>query len=222
MAIFELNKSIFHVSLKRDNLLIGVFKHCVLLGQLNDSERFDLDKSFIFYHFQFSLVFHGIWTILKTISGNSTEKNGTFLTHSENDKYSWQLTNSKKIRLNKTNDVACLTFELAEFNDLILIFSRSFLFCLNLKPDEFQLLNQLSDFSLDELVDLDSFAKIDKFLILNTDQLELSGMNILQKNIFSVLIFYHLDIIIVVHKLKCLYNDSLSITKTNVELILET
>ena len=87
---------------------------------------------------------------------------------------------------------------------------------LNLQPKYFSFFQYLSQLELNDLLSLKTIAQIESVLVnfIKQQQLEFSPLDIFN---LSVLIEYHLDIIVAKNKILSFYNENNSTTQENIK-----
>lgn len=200
----ELNKAIFSIRAKKQDLYISAFKHKIVFGLVKE-EIYQEDK---FFQFDFSIyhkIYIGFLPIIKFLCGESNENNGIFL---KNDDFSYKWSITKDLSndfttVNLKSGNFTLTFSLEELNDLVYLISEMCLISLGLSFENLTIFENLSILDINLLLSFQNKKKL-KDQIRSLANNELSEM---QLHFACELGHYNLDVIIAVHKLRSFFNN---------------
>jgi len=206
--------------LGKNDIVFCAFVHLIVFGKINNGE-FVENQFFKFSLNKICQLFCAFFKLIKSFSKKDFTASG-FLCDRSETMYKWKLQNNSdaqivlSIEINDTS-IFELHLSICDFNDIILLASHMILPCLNLKTKEFSVLQLLITADLDQILKLKSEKAVKTFLESHQNNFALS--NIEYYNI-SLIISYHLDIIVAINTMKSLYNQSLNITHQNIDMML--
>ena len=215
----EVKQALLCLHSKIPSLVFCAFNHKIVFGPLSN-DSFEESRSFLFNHYEYHKLFIGLYEIIKTLSGNSTNVNGILLKRA-NEVYTWECIvneNNKVLKLSINNGQST-TYEIVlntiEFNDVPRLIGFLMLPSLKLKPAFFEIFYFFSQMDLNVLLTL---KKISQIQILIADYVKQNNLDFSYFDRFScsTLLDYHLDVIIATNKILSFFNDKLCSTQENI------
>jgi len=189
-----------------NNLFCTSFPAKIIIGNVEKCEYiknqfFEFEKADIVPFCQ------SICTIVKSIATQKDSKG--ILVEKSNSLYIYIYEYSKKtlyfVIETLSETVFKVPFNLEEFNEIILIFSQLILPSLCLENDALELLEFVSYCTQDEILNLRSYQ--------DCKQLLAKKHYVLQKNFYCSYILCYIDILVIVNRLRSLYNKDIKIKK---------
>lgn len=225
----ELSKAIFSVHSKKQDLFVSAFKYKVVFGFLKDTLSYEEETSFQFEFSSYHKIYIGFFPIIKCISKKSNVKDGVLI-QKENYCYRWMINEGSSsitihLSIQRTNKnsrnesqlTLNLTLSLEEFNNLVFLISNMCLISLDLSYENFTIFETFSSFETDRILSCQ-----------NKDNLKQELANLTHPKITDVklfiaceLVFYNLDIIFCVHRLRSFVNEELLFSNLNIKQMLD-
>ena len=170
----------------------------------------------------------GFFPIIKFICGKSGIVQGTILEKNSVD-YKWKVsTHSTEPEIslfivntqasNSITDIFSIAFSLNEFNDLIYLLTELCFLSLELTFENLTIFITLSNFELSKLLTFQNKTVLKKQLQEMKNAVNLSELKL---HCSCELVFYNLDVIICINKLRSVYNDQKFITGLNIQALQE-
>ena len=216
------SSAILYIPTKCEDIVIAAFDHKVVFGR-NCGQKFETLQCFEINHNHVCEVFRGLFYIIKAYSKNSSDTNGSLCKKSASILYTWKIEpsigNEPTILLiiqNNGNECYKLSLTIVHFNDIVLLLGNLILPSLNLSESANSVFEFILQLELEHLLQLKNAKSIDNLLLKNKNLLGLTQIEIHR---ISILVYYHLDVIIAIHTTKSLYNPELSLIHKNIDLI---
>jgi predicted DNA-binding ArsR family transcriptional regulator len=179
---------------------------------------YEEDKYFLFDFAVYYQIYIGFLPIVKFLSGKSNRANGILLQHN-NICYKWRITKESTDTCYNVifeSDNYSLNFSLEELNDLVYLITQTCFISLDLNYETLLVFETLSTSEVDKVLQfLDKKKLIAEMKSLSN--FELSEMKL---HFVCELVYYNLDVIIGINKLKTLFNEKLFICQSNIQKIL--
>ena len=217
----EIEKAIICVQSKIKDIVFSIFRHKIVFGKVS-SEKYEEFKCFVFPLSEQSEIFCALLQIVKALS-TSSENEGDLCKKTAQVTYAWKVSYNAQEPLIKffIKQESSISFEVLfnalEFNDLILLLGNLILPSLLLTDGANEVFLRIITLDLEQILKLRNENAILRFLESHKDAFNLSGKEI---HHVSILVHYHLDIIVAIHNIKSLYNPSLNLTLKNIDLML--
>ena len=227
----EVDKAIFSIRSKKPDFFASAFRHRLIFGPLSSkAQTYEELKCFEIEYSDYHKLYIGFFPILKCLSGKTDVKEGTLL--SKNSLYyKWKvctpkiepeiilfISNSKEQDFTEIADKFSITFTLIEFNDLLYLLTQLCFLSLDLSFEILTIFEIFSNFEVSKLLTFEN-----KTTLKNQLQLMKNDFNISELKLHCTceLLFYNLDVIIAINKLRLFYNDKQLITHLNITAIQE-
>ena len=215
-------KELFRITSKTKNLTFCAFYQKIVFGVLQN-DTFEEATSFQFNLNDICDLFCGLFYIVKGFTKPNAELQGTLCKKNEQFFYLWQIDKNHDgplIKFKHKNQDR-ITFELCltipDFNDVVLLLGHLILPCLNLKDKEYKVFELILSLDLEQILKFKNDAMIITFLRRKDNAFDL---NFSEVHSLSLLLYYHLDLLVAIHNMKSLYNPSLNITHRNIDMML--
>ena len=214
-------KELFRIASKTNNLTFCAFNQKLVFG-LMKNEKFEDGRYFEFSLNEICDLFCALFYIVKGFTKPNSELEGILCKKNGTLSYVWQIEKNTEtsIKLSHMNE-NCATYELfltiPDFNDAVLLLGHLILPCLNLKEKEYKVFQLILTLDLEQILKFKNESLITVFLSHKDNAFDL---NTLEMHSLSLLIYYHLDILVAIHNVKSLYNPSLNITHRNIDMML--
>jgi hypothetical protein len=219
-AIFS--ESCQTIALRKENLFISAFPGKIVLGETN---YLGYKKNFTltFFHFQLVYFYLSIVKIIEYFSCDSSDEQGIIISINKNYLYYWcgksvfiEDTEEKVVKIGiQQNDE--ITFELIftaiELNEMIFVLPQIIISSLCLKTIERNSFDILLSEASNIIVSLNNKKNCEKYI-----KKKVKVDEVIQENIADLFIYYN-EIILIVHKLKTLYNSEMN--QSNIEKLLK-
>ena len=205
------------IALKQENIFVSAFPGKIVFGTPNNEGFLNL-KTFQFYFYQLLELYLALLSVIKfLVSSELNCQKGILLKVSEEQIYFWVC---KNVQINNRDSkiatfgiefqstcVFELVFDFDQLNNFISGISQCILPALCLKTLERQVLEEASEETLQYIIELNRRKNTQIFLrkIKNKNKFKIDS--VVQPNLSDLIIYYH-ETIIIVHKLKSLYNPS--------------
>ena len=221
----EVGKAIFTLQSKKPNFSVSAFRRRLIFGPLSsETQTYDEFKCFDIEYCDYHHLYIGFFPILKCLSGKSNVSEGNFL-NKKSLHYKWKVSreeNEPEILLFLLNDTDAIkfsmSFNLNEFNDLLYLLTELCFLSLDLSFENLTIFHTFSNFQLPKLLTFQNKKILKEELQLMKNDINLSE---LQLHCTCELVFYNLDVIICIHKLRLFYNDENFLTRLNIKAIEE-
>ncbi|MBM3938476.1 MAG: hypothetical protein FJ333_07480 [Sphingomonadales bacterium] len=214
MEEYRLKNALILYPLRLSDLFIASYARKILLGICCDDEKFSIKTSLIFSLNHTKVIFTEIVNILKALAFDKpTATPYKLLCSYDNFTYLWQINDSGNVQLaSSLNDTLIVTyvFSYEQFNELLFLFSQCLIPTLCLKDEESEFLEELTELSFVELVKLKEPIKAKQFL-------KTKPFN--QKYFKLKILTYHLDIVLIINKIKGFCNPSILPNKIDFILV---
>ena len=216
----ELKNAILTI-ISKQKVVFSAFKQKIVFGFINN-DAFVPNQCFEFEVCDFYKIFIGLFQIVKTLSHNSNDVSGIFC-QKELETYMWQCNFENDtfiVTLSlKRNDTAMfdLAFNPTEFNDIPRLLSQLMLLSLNLEDKYFKIFRLATECELTRLLKLKDLTQIED-LVLSLCKTN-DVLSHAEKYCCSLLIDYHLDVIIAINKIFSFYNKAINSTNEIVNLM---
>ena len=211
---FCLDKSCLSLALNKDFCFISSFPGFFVFGKVSQNCYEEL-KYFQFSHFEIPKLYSAIIKIVHFLANKTLEIEQTkFLSKTiQNCDINYYIVGNTSVEskviifrleaelFNKSYDIL---FTREELNNLIQCMDHVIVSCLCLKPMERQLFNLACIQSLEKIIEFQNIDDAKKFII---HSFEKSACGSIIENLSIVLVHYN-SIIIILHKLKTLFNNS--------------
>lgn len=214
----EISKAIFSVRAKKEDFYVSAFKHKLVFGQVTEG-IYEEDKYFQFNFSVYHQIYIGLLPILKYLSGKSEENSGILLKY-DNFLYKWSVTKESADgypMISFESQCITLNFSLEEFNDLVYLLSELCFISMDLSFQNLSIFEALSHFEINELLKFQDKKILKKQLKLFLND-ELSEMKL---HFACELVFYNLDVIVLVSKLKSFFNEQKFICFLNLKRMID-
>ena len=217
----ELEKAIISISSKKREFFVSAFHHKLIFGPAFGSpQSYKTKECFEIDSCDYHKIYVGLFPIAKFLSGKSQVDQGE-LWKKDLISYKWKISD-RQIILNRTDNANdenqfSIKFTELEFNDLVYLLSEVCFLSLNLDYDTFTVFTKLSKFELKDILTWQSKEKL-------KNQLQNFKSDLLSEIKFHCLcelVYYNLDIIVCVHKLRLFHNENEFICHRNIKEILE-
>ena len=218
------------IALKQENIFISAFPGAIIFGEVCPTGFLE-NKCFRFNHYQLFELYLALVSLIKfhiSEAENSNEK-GIILTLRNEELYYWcaskiifNQTETKIIKFGieqKLQTVFELLLEYEDLNNLINALSQMILPCLCLNPLERSIFDFASEQDITTLVTLTNPKIIEQFINTYEIKKDVKIDLIIKPNIVGNLIYYN-EILIILQKLKTIFNPEMSI-KNRIELLLD-
>jgi len=214
------NKSFCSI-LGKNGLVFCAFLHQIVFGKVENDDFVENQ------YFEFSLnkiceLFCAFFNLIKAITNKNFKANG-LLCLKDTCQYQWKLHQENddtiiilSIECNQKTTLQ-LNLTICDFNDVILLVSHLILPCLNLKDKETFVIQNILTLDLDQLLKLKNDKAIHVFLKNHEKEFDLTNIEAYN---CTLLISYHLDVIVAIHNVKSLYNSDICIMVKNIEIML--
>lgn len=217
----KVNEAIFSITAK-SGLIFSVFIHKIVFGYTKDN-CFE-EKCFVIDLNKICEVFCAFFQIVKNYTQKKKSK-GVLCKLSNTVQYHWELAIQNESTIitltsimNDSNDSNFeLNLSILEFNDCVLILSNLILTARNLAEKEVQVFSKILNMELDQILKFKNEKMIFTFLKMHEKDFLLSSI---ETHNVSLLIQYHLDILVAINTMKSLYNAHLSTTQSNIDVML--
>ena len=221
----EVGKAIFTLQSKKPNFSVSAFRRRLIFGPLSsETQTYDKFKCFDIEYCDYHHLYIGFFPILKCLSGKSNVCEGNFL-NKKSLHYKWKVSreeNEPEILLFLLNDTDVINFSISftlnEFNDLLYLLTELCFLSLDLSFENLTIFHTLSNFQLSKLLTFQNKKILKEELQFMKNDLNLSE---LQLHCTCEQVFYNLDVIICIHKLRLFYNDENFLTRLNIKAIEE-
>ena len=237
MAEMEICKAIFSFRSKKPNFYASAFHYKLLFGPLSsDGQTYEELKCFEIEYCDYHQLYIGFFPILKCLSGKTDVKEGNFL-NKNCLYYKWKVSEASepkteasepKIILYISKDISedttditnkfSIAFSLNEFNDLLYLITELCFISLDLSIENLTIFHTFSNFELSKLLTFQKKDTLKTQLHLMKNDLNLSELKL---HCTCELVFYNLDVIICIHKLRLFYNDKKFLTRLNITAMQE-
>ena len=193
-----------------------------MFGVLKD-DNFEDGKCFEFSLSDICELFCGLFYIVKGFTKSDCENEGSLCKKSNEVSYVWRIENVNDetviILTNKNCETITsqLSLTIPEFNDAVYLLANLILPCLNLKEKEFKIFQLILTLDLEQILKFKNDTLIHSFLNRKDGAFDLTSIEV---HSISILIYYHLDLLVAIHNLKSLYNPGLNITHQNINMML--
>jgi len=199
--------------LSNTNTWFAAFPSVLIFGELNESQAFVPSKSFMFEKLDFSKLYIAIASIASCIAQKTSSKE-TILTKQNivyfyDAKPNFQKTYEILFGIEINFEVSFkILFDLDNFNDFVLLLTKLIfpIFCL--KPSLHKLLDLASDCQIDEIINFSDKLKCYDFVQKNNVH-----CNEIENSV--ICLEYYLEIVLIVNKLKSLFNPLIQKSKIN-------
>ena len=224
----ELKEAFFSIRAKKPDLFISAFDHKIVFGPVNDRIYEDL-KSFKIDYCNYHQLYIGLFNIVKYLAGETKKCCGSIF-----QRYKWLI---QKKGLTEPNVILYISsaeysitddfneqtffisFSLTEFNDLIYLLTEVLFLSLNLSFKVLTFFIKLSkEQNLEEFQNFESKDKLQQQIKSYHHDGDWTPIDL---HYATELAFYHLDVILCVHKLRTIYNIDKSITFCNIRAMME-
>ena len=226
----EVDKAIFSFRSKKVNFVASAFNHKLVFGPISsegEKEIYEELKCFEIEYGHYHNLYIGFFPLVKFLSGKSQTNESIFLERN-NLSYKWKVSVSSQVEIepeimlfiSDTNDPNkfSITFSLNEFNDLIYLLTELCFLSLNLTFPNFTIFMTLSCLEFSKLLTFQNKNILRKELQEMNNDFNLSELKL---HCTCELVFYNLDVIICIHKLRLLHNDKNFLTYLNIKAIEE-
>ena len=224
----EIAAAIFSVRSKKLNFYVSAFKHRLIFGPVSSKQVYEELKCFEIDYSDYHQLYIGFFPIIKFLSGKSDINEGTFL-EKKCFSYTWKVskqTTEAEISffISNTEDLTNLTnrfsiaFSLNEFNDLIYLLTELCFLSLDLNFENLTIFMKLSNFELSKLLTFQNKTTLKTELLQIKNDVNLSELKF---HCSCELVFYNLDVIICIHKLRSIFNHNNFITQLNIQALEE-
>ena len=221
----EVGKAIFSLRSKKPHFSVSAFHHRLIFG-LVSSERqtYEELKCFEIEYSDYHQLYIGLFPILKCLSSKSDVYEGTFL-NKENCSYKWKVCRQEtkleiiffiltKSDATENATKFSISFSLNEFNDLLYLITELCFLSLNLSFETLTVFQNLSNLDLSKLLTFQNKNNLKAHLQLMKNDINLSDLKL---HCACEQVFYNLDVIICIHKLRLFYNDEHFLTRLNIQ-----
>ena len=221
----EVGKAIFSLRSKKPNFCVSALHYKLIFGPLsNETQTYEELKCFEIDYCDYHQLYIGLFPILKCLSGKSNVHEGNFL-NKKTLSYKWkvcpQLTEPEVVLmiLNDAESIENLpkysiSFTLNEFNDLLYLLTQVCFLSLDLSFENLTIFHTLSNFELSKLLTFQNKKTLKQQL---QDMKKDFNLSELQLHCTCEQVFYNLDVIICIHKLRLFYNDENFLTRLNIK-----
>ena len=226
----EFKKALFSIRAKKTNFYISAFDHKIVFGPVSIEDRvYEELKCFEIDYCDYYKLYISFFQIVKFLAGETPKHFGSIL-----ENYKWLIDKQGEmepkiifyiaddngdLHLNDFEKTFYIRFSLPEFNDLIYLLTEVCFISLNLNAKALNLFIKLSQMNLAEIL---SFQNKDN-LQHQIKSFEPNGTdtNLIELHFITELAFYHLDVILCVHKLRAFFNPNKSLTFANINAMSE-
>jgi len=207
--------------LGKNGLVFCAFVHQIIFGK-TENNKFIKNESFYFDLNKICELFCAFFKLIKAFTNKNFQANGK-LCSNDGYFYKWKLQEeNSEVVINlsieyQEQTTLQLQLSICDFNDIILLVSHLLLPSLGLKDKEAMVIQTILTLDLDQILKLKNDKAVNAFLKTHEKQFDLSY---LESYNITLLISYHLDIIVAINTMKCLYNHNLNITHKNIDMML--
>ena len=226
----EVGKAIFSLKSKKPHFYVTAFHHRLVFGPISsERQSYEDFKCFEIEYCDYHQLYIGFFPILKCLSAKSDIFEGNFLTK-KNLFYKWKvsyqatepeptepeiilfISNEPNTTDNATNFF--ISFNLNEFNNLLYLITELCFLSLDLSFEILTIFHTFSNLELSQLLTFQNKTRLKEQLQLMKNDINLSDLEL---HCACEQVFYNLDVIICIHKLRLFYNDENFFMKLNIK-----
>ncbi len=220
--VFSLSETCQTLCLLKENIFISAYPGKIVIGPIIDF-NYKTKKCFIFFYNELIQLYLSIIQIITYFASEKHEDKGKILSKNIDFLYYWSgkvvvVNNCEqkvvKLGIQFEDDIIFeVSFTSSELNNLIFCLPQIIFSSLCLKQSERNCMEFITEQTTVTIVSISDKAKCEKFIEKN---FEIDS--IAKTNVTDMFLYYH-EILLIIHKLKTLYNKEMK--NSNIQKILE-